>query len=251
MIIHLSLKKEESIKLEEIKKEEEPIKKEESIKKEDSTKKESIKKEESIKLEEIKKEEEKDINNNNNKKEINFEEDKKIENIVEEMGTPDPKAIKKSVTEDNLTPKMQNMPSEFDERREKNIDIDKENTDDMEEDEDSMTEITNEEYVKQILEAIKQMKEGLEKSKTNFNDLMNNVIQKRKINGKFYEYVTIEDFNEQMKSIKITLSDLKLSCLCSKYCIPNELRLVDKNKINNDIQKFIKGTLKLEEEENM
>ena len=244
-------KKEESIKLEEIKKEEEPIKKEESIKKEDSTKKESIKKEESIKLEEIKKEEEKDINNNNNKKEINFEEDKKIENIVEEMGTPDPKAIKKSVTEDNLTPKMQNMPSEFDDRREKNIDIDKENTDDMEEDEDSMTEITNEEYVKQILEAIKQMKEGLEKSKTNFNDLMNNVIQKRKINGKFYEYVTIEDFNEQMKSIKITLSDLKLSCLCSKYCIPNELRLVDKNKINNDIQKFIKGTLKLEEEENM
>ena len=171
--------------------------------------------------------------------------------MVHELVTPDQKAIKKSVTEDNLTPKMKNMPSEFNNQREKNIDIDKENTDDMEEDEDSMTEITNEEYVKQILEAIKQMKEGLEKSKTNFNDLMNNVIQKRKINGKFYEYVSIEDFNDQMKSIKITLSDLKLSCLCSKYSIPNELRLIDKNKINNDIQKFIQGKLKLEEEENM
>ena len=164
----------------------------------------------------------------------------------------DPKAGKKSITEDNLTPKMQNMPSEFNNRREKNnIDMDKENTDDMEEDEDSMTEITNEEYVKQLKEAIKQMKEGLAKAKTNFSDLMVNVIQKRKINGKFYEYVTIEDFNEQLKSVNITLTDLKLSCLCSKYCIPNELRLVDKNKIDKDIQRFINGTLKLEEEENL
>ena len=169
----------------------------------------------------------------------------------QEIIVPDPKD-KKSITEDNLSPKIQNMPIEFDNRREKNnknIDMDRENTDDMEEDEDSMTEITNEEYVKQLTEAIKQMKEGLEKAKVNFLDLMNNVVQKRKISGRFYEYVTIEDFNEQLKSINITLSDLKLSCLCSKYCIPNELRLVDKNKINKDIQKFIKGTLKLEEDE--
>ena len=95
------------------------------------------------------------------------------------------------------------------------------------------------------------MKEGLAKAKTNFSDLMVNVIQKRKINGKFYEYVTIEDFNERLKSVNITLTDLKLSCLCSKYCIPNELRLVDKNKIDKDIQRFINGTLKLEEEENL
>ena len=114
-----------------------------------------------------------------------------------------------------------------------------------------MTEITNEEYVKQLKEAIKQIKEGLTKAKTNFNDLMNNVVQKRKLNGKFYEYVTIEDFNDQLKSIKLTLSDLKLSCLCSKYSIPNELRLVDKNRINDDIQKYINGNLKLEEEENL
>ena len=143
------------------------------------------------------------------------------------------------------------MPSEFNNQRGNNIDMDKENTDDMEEDEDSMTEITNEEYVKQLKEAIKQMNDGLIKAKTNFNDLMNNVIQKRKLNGKFYEYITIEDFNDQLKTIKITLSDLKLSCLCSKYSIPNELRLVDKNRINDDIQKYINGNLKLEEEENL
>jgi hypothetical protein len=145
---------------------------------------------------------------------------------------------------------MKNIPSEFNNQR-NNVGMDKENTDDMEEDEDSMTEITNEEYVKQLKEAIKQIKEGLTKAKTNFNDLMNNVVQKRKLNGKFYEYVTIEDFNDQLKSIKLTLSDLKLSCLCSKYSIPNELRLVDKNRINDDIQKYINGNLKLEEEENL
>ena len=145
---------------------------------------------------------------------------------------------------------MKNIPSEFNNQR-NNVGMDKENTDDMEEDEDSMTEITNEEYVKQLKEAIKQMNDGLIKAKTNFNDLMNNVIQKRKLNGKFYEYITIEDFNDQLKTIKITLSDLKLSCLCSKYSIPNELRLVDKNKINDDIQKYVNGKLKLEEEENM
>ena len=181
----------------------------------------------------------------------NLGKEKKIGMFDQELIVPDPKD-KKSITEDNLSPKIQNMPIEFDNRREKNnknIDMDRENTDDMEEDEDSMTEITNEEYVKQLIEAIKQMKEGLEKAKVNFLDLMNNVVQKRKISGRFYEYVTIEDFNEQLKSINITLSDLKLSCLCSKYCIPNELRLVDKNKINKDIQKFIKGTLKLEEDE--
>jgi len=206
-------------------------------------------KEESIKFDEDIKQNENPIELKEPKKEKEKEKEKILLN--QELDVIDPKAAKKSITEDNLTPKMQNMPSEFNNRREKNIDMDKENTDDMEEDEDSMTEITNEEYVKQLKEAIKQMKEGLAKAKTNFNDLMVNVIQKRKINGKFYEYVTIEDFNEQLKSVHITLTDLKLSCLCSKYCIPNELRLVDKNKIDKDIQRYIKGTLKLEEEENM
>ena len=120
----------------------------------------------------------------------------------------------------------------------------------LDDDDESMTEITNEEYIKQLVEAIGLMDEGLKKANTNFGDLMVNVIQKRKINGVFYECITIEDFNDQLKSINIVLSDLKLSCLCSKYSIPNELRLIDKNKIEKDIEKHIKGILKLEEEEN-
>ena len=141
---------------------------------------------------------------------------------------------------------------DFSKRQKKNLTEknDKENSDDFEEDEDSMTEITNEEYVKQLTEALSIMQKGLKEANTNFSDLMANVIQKRKITGVFYECITIEDFNDQLKSIKIVLSDLKLSCLCSKYSIPNELRLIDKHKIEKDIEEQLKGTLKFDEEEN-
>ncbi len=112
-----------------------------------------------------------------------------------------------------------------------------------------MTEITNEEYIKQLTEALKIMQKGLQKKNITFEELMTNVIQKRKITGIFYDCISIEDFNEQFKNLDIILSDLKLSCLCSKYSIPNELRLIDKNKISKDIEKQAKGILKFEEEE--
>jgi len=196
------------------------------------------------------KEKEKEKNDKNKKRKIDDEIDLENLNLNENDNINvnininenefDRKEIK-SVTEDNLSQK----------HNKNNIDKnDKENSDDMEEDEDSMTEITNEEYVKQLKEAITLMEKGLKDANTNFSDLMANVIQKRKITGNYYECITIEDFNDQLKSINIILSDLKLSCLCSKYSIPNELRLIDKNKIENDIQNFIKGELKLDEEEN-
>ena len=77
--------------------------------------------------------------------------------------------------------------------------------------------------------AITLIEKGLKDISTNFTDLMTNVVQKRKITGNYYEYITIEDFNDQLNSMNVILSDLKLSCLCSKYCIPNELRLTDNN----------------------
>ena len=116
-------------------------------------------------------------------------------------------------------------------------------------DEDSMTEITNEEYIKQLTEALQIMEERLKEKKLKFDDLMSNVVQKRKIAGIFYECISIEDFNDQFKSINIVLSDLKLSCLCSKYSIPNELRLIDKNKLSKDIEKQEKGILKFDEDD--
>ena len=177
-------------------------------------------------------------NSKNTKK--NKEKEKKSKKSIDNDEEDFKKNDKKSVTEENFSKKSKKM----------NTNNDKDNSDDFEDDDESMTEITNEEYIKQLVEAIGLMDEGLKKSNSNFGDLMANVIQKRKINGVFYECITIEDFNDQLKSINVVLSDLKLSCLCSKYSIPNELRLIDKNKIEKDIEKHIKGILKLEEEEN-
>ena len=172
---------------------------------------------------------EKENNENNNEenlkeKSIKFEKDDSVKKVD--------RIEKKTLTQDNAM------------NREKNI-----NTDDFEEEEDSMTEITNEEYIKQLMEAMVLIEKGLKKEKITFDELMSNVIQKRKITGKIYECIAVEDFNEQLKSRNIILSDLKLSCLCSKYSIPNELRLIDKQIFNEDIQKQMQGKLKYDEEE--
>ena len=185
--------------------------------------------------------------NQENKNKRKSDDDNKLEKLSQELSESLPQEKRSITDKNNLNQKVNNISLEFQNRQNNNEKVNEKNIDDS--DEESMTEITNEEYVKQLVGAIKQMKEGLEKSNTNFNDLMNNIIQKRKINGIFYEYVTIEDFNDQLKTIKINLSDLKLSCLCSKYSIPNELRLIDTNRINKDIQRYIKGQLKYEEEE--
>ena len=180
-----------------------------------------------------------DLNNNknndddfmNNFDKKNEENDKKYDNDIRSHKKPK----KKSFTDNPHTEKTEK----------------ENNTDDFgDDDEDSMTEITNEEYIKQLTEAIYLMQKGIKDAGTTFNDLMSNVVQKRKMGGKFYECITIEDFHEQLKTLNIILSDLKLSCLCSKYSIPNELRLIDKNKIEKDIKAQEKGMLKFEEEEN-
>ena len=100
---------------------------------------------------------------------------------------------------------------------------------------DTVTEITNEEYEKQLKEAIDIIKKGINDIKINFNDLVNNITYKAEINGVYYDYFTIENFNEQLKRNNILLSELKLSCLCNKYCLPENLKFIDKNKIEKDI----------------
>ena len=156
----------------------------------------------------------------------------------------------KSPTEEDFSKRQKRKKKSMDKKsQKKEKKEDKENSDDFEEEEDSMTEITNEEYIKQLSEALKIMQNGIKEKGTTFEELMSNVVQKRKITGIFYECISIEDFNEQFKSLNIILSDLKLSCLCSKYSIPNELRLIDKNKIEEDLEKQAKGILKFNEED--
>ena len=107
-----------------------------------------------------------------------------------------------------------------------------ENKSDMEE---SMTEITNEEYMKQINDAKKIIKNGLKKKNVTFIEFINDIRQNVEVDNQIVEFFTIDDFNEKLKQIGIILSDLKLSCLCSKYSIPNELRLIETKNIEEDI----------------
>ena len=75
---------------------------------------------------------------------------------------------------------------------------------------------------------------------------MSGVINKNLICGENYEYINIEDFNDKLISIGLTLTDLQLSCLCSRYSVPNELRLIDKNKFEKSLEDNINGKLKIE-----
>ena len=102
-------------------------------------------------------------------------------------------------------------------------------------DNDSVTEITNEEYERQLKDAINTIKNGINYNDLNFNDLVKNITYKAEIDGIFYDYFTIENFNEELKRNKIILTELKLSCLCNKYCLPENLKFIDKNKIEKDI----------------
>ncbi len=127
-----------------------------------------------------------------------------------------------------------------------NDNINGNNDTNLNEADDSVTEITNEEYKKQIIESINLIQNALKKKYTDFNSLMENVINKKMIEGKMLEYINIEDFNEKLISIDVTLTDLQLSCLCSKYSIPNELRLIDKNKFEENLNDYLDGILKIE-----
>ena len=75
---------------------------------------------------------------------------------------------------------------------------------------------------------------------------MNGIINKNLICGENYEYINIEDFNDKLISIGLTLTDLQLSCLCSRYSVPNELRLIDKIKFEKSLEDNINGKLKIE-----
>jgi hypothetical protein len=109
-----------------------------------------------------------------------------------------------------------------------------------------VTEITNEEYRKQILESINLIQVSMQNNSTDFDNLMDKVINKNIINGEYYEYINIEDFNEKLVSIGLTLTDLQLSCLCSKFSVPNELRLIDKKKFEKSLEDNLNGILKIE-----
>ena len=99
----------------------------------------------------------------------------------------------------------------------------------------SMTEITNEEYERHLSEIIKLIKIVLINSKINFDTFVKDITFQTEVDGNEYNYFTIENFNDKLRKCNIELSELKLSCLCNKYSIPNNLKYLDKDKLEKDI----------------
>ena len=99
----------------------------------------------------------------------------------------------------------------------------------------SVTEITNEEYEKHLKESLDFIKLGVKNSRVTFDEFVKDITYQTEVDGKEYKYFTIENFNEELRKCNIDLSELQLSCLCNKYSIPDNLKYIDKNKIEKDI----------------
>ena len=166
-------------------------------------------------------------NNKNNPPSIkNYNEEEKINKKEEENKT-------NNIQENNNTNKKED---------DKNINdnITNENLD------DSVTEITNEEFVKYIKESLSSINDALKNNNLEFNSFVEEYIKKIDINGENYEYINIEDLNEKLIDIKVVLNDLQLSCLCSKYSLPNELRFINVKNMEKSLQDLKDGKLNLE-----
>ena len=104
---------------------------------------------------------------------------------------------------------------------------------------ESITEITNEEYEKKLKNAIDNIKRGLNRLNISFSEFIKKITYKAEIDSVSYECFNIENFDLLLKANDIILSELKLSCICNKYHITENLQVIDKNKIEKDIEKSI------------
>jgi hypothetical protein len=110
---------------------------------------------------------------------------------------------------------------------------------------DSVTEITNEDFIKHIKDSLNSIQNALEENSLEFINFIEDNVRKIKIGEKFYDYINIEDLNDKFIGIKVVLSDMQLSCLCSKYSLPDELRLIDVKNFEKSLRDFKNGNLKL------
>ena len=185
----------------------------------------------------------------NNHPKISNNENKNIFNEITDKELPKNDQGEEKKENKTQEEKEDKKEEEFEIRKNENEDVKKSSEtkkEERENEEDSITEITNEEYNKQILISINMIQNTLKENDINFNSLVSDVLNKIKINGEEYEYINIEDLNDKLFGLGLNLTDLQLSCLCSKYCIPNELRFIDKKKFEKHLEENSKGILKLE-----
>ena len=110
---------------------------------------------------------------------------------------------------------------------------------------DSVTEITNEDFIRHIKESLKFIQTGLDSNNLDFISFIKDNIKKKIIDGEEVEYINIEDLNEKLNEVDVILSDLQLSCLCSKYSLPDELRLINVMSFQKSLQDLKAGKFHL------
>ena len=160
-------------------------------------------------------------------------------------GKKTPPSVKK-YQEDEIAKKTDSKPTDENEKNNiSNNKTDGEKNKTNENEDDSVTEITNEEFIKQIRDSLSSILNALENNSLEFMNFIEDSVKKIKIEDEEYNYINIEDLNEKLVGIDVILSDLQLSCLCSKYSLPNELRLINVNIFEKNLKEFKEGNYKL------
>ncbi len=163
-------------------------------------------------------------------------EDLKIANLINLIKINDDNNNKhnKNKNEDNII--KENDKSKEEEKNNNENQSEKNNED------ESMTEITNEDYIKNINFALSKINEALEKNNyTNIKEYLKDKIQDITINEKNIKTISIEELNIQIKKINVYLNDIQLSCLCSKFSIPDNLRTINIEELENELINYSKN----------
>ena len=200
------------------------------------------------------KEKEKGIENDNinnistekliNNQRVNTEEEKKsqILNKKIEIEKEKEKEIEK---EDEKSLKQKEKNISHNSNKSNKIDTEKNKFNESENENESVTEITNEDFIKHIKDSLNLIQTALEENSLDFINFIEDNVRKIKLDGKLYDYINIEDLNDKLIGIKVVLSDMQLSCLCSKYSLPDELRLIDVKNFEKSLRDFKNDNLKL------
>lgn len=102
---------------------------------------------------------------------------------------------------------------------------------------ESVQEITSEEYEKLIYDSLKKIKEYLMQSTSSLREYLKDCIITID-EPSTCQVVIIESLNDQLRKKNIILSDLQLSCLCAKYCINDKLKALSIVQLENDLKAF-------------
>ena len=195
-----------------------------------------------------------DLNENKEEKDDNLlnqiSQDKKDIPQISDNNQEDkkPLTIFKLYQEDEIVKKTHSRVTNENENENNNINNnktkDEKNKTDENED-DSATEITNEDFIKHIKDSLSSIINALEENSLEFISFIRDNKKKKKIGKEEYYYIDIEDLNGFLVGIEVILSDLQLSCLCSKYSLPDELRLINVKTLEQSLQELKDGIFKI------